>query len=227
MAWSKTQNWISGWQTASNTTAPTATFTTVPASGSLVLAATWCDGVTATMTISDNFGDAGTWNLVVGPKADTISVQRVTLFWKIVGTPSGGLKTVTATPSVAATNKGVAIAEFSPGGGTVTVAGTPTSNAGNTTGTLSPGTITYSGSNGLSIGVISNNNADPTANATYTGTVITANGWFHDVEDKLNVTSGTIDPNWSTATTDFWSALGAVFDATSASGPALMGQACL
>ena len=216
MSWTQVQNWADNWQIGSNATAPAVAMGSVPGAGNVVFAATWCDGITVTYTPSDTFSDGNTWNTVYGtPQADSINVQRIQLFWKQVGTPSGGGKTVTITPSGTATNKGLAVAEFNPNG-TVSVDGTPTSANGNSSGTYSPGAITAT-TGGLAIGVISQNNNDPTPNGSYTGTVITANGWFHDVEILLNSPSGSTDPNWTSGSSGFWLATGVVLKAAASS----------
>jgi len=221
MAWSKTQNWndTGAWQIGNNATASVVTLTNVPAAGSLVVAASWCDGTTVTYTPSDNFSDGNSWNTVFAtPQADSISVERIQIFWKQVGTPSGGGKAITLTPSGAATNKGFAAAEFNPGAGTtVSIDGTPISGNGNGSGTYSTGGITAA-VGGLAIGVVSQNSVDPTPNASYTGTVITANGWFQYVEELLNSPSGATDPSWTSGTSGFWLAAGVVFKATGGGG---------
>lgn len=217
MAFTLVQTWADA-DTAASSSTPLV-LVSVPTAGNLLVAiATGGTDVAQTFSIADNIGDSVSWNTAVGPQNNTFPNDRTYIFWKIVGTPSGGLKTITITSTGAETHLSVMAAEYNSGGGAAALDGTPVGASGIAGTNPAPGNIVTTSSAGLVIGYCTDNNADPTTAATYTRYLAgTAHQNFHAIEDKFTTASGTYNPGF-TENTGGWGAVGVAFKASGGGG---------
>lgn len=215
MAFSLVQTWADA-DTAASTSTPLV-LVSVPTAGNLLVACvTGGVDTTQTFSIADNIGDSVAWNTAVGPQNNPFPTDRSYIFWKVVGTPSGGLKTITATATGAETHFSVMAAEYAGGGGTIVLDGTPTSASAAAGTNPAPGAITTVSAAGLVIGYCTDNNADPTTGAGYTRYLAgTAHQNFHAIEDQFTTVGGSYNPGFSELTGG-WAALGVAFKVSGA-----------
>ena len=168
MSFSLVQAWAH--TNAASSTGVSLAFAAVPTAGNLLVAFTSL-GTSLTdthNTPTDDIGDGVPWALAKGPQSNGVA-DRGYLWWKQVGTPSGGQKTVTVTSSGTESQNIIAIAEYTAGvGGVITLDGTPV--GASSAGTSNPvaGSITTTTANGLIVAVCSDNNAVATAGTGFT-----------------------------------------------------------
>lgn len=202
MAFSAVQNWASNRVTSGTTAA--LVLGTVPVAGNLLVCCYSCDnGLTA--TIADNIGDGVPWTVAINGQGSSINVGRNYLAYKIVGTPSGGLKTVTMTASGSiALGAGLTVAEYT-ATGAITIDGTPTFATAQSA-VQAAGNITTTSAIGLVVSINQNNTAYSTADGTFNlqlGTPAQLT-WKLSIEDKFTTAAAVYNPSWTGSVSDFW-----------------------
>lgn len=210
MAFSITQAWSGAASGSQASGVPIVlTLAAVPAAGSLLVARGLIGSLTGTLTTpTDTIGDGEPWLLATGPVDNTI-IEREYLWWKQVGTPSGGGKDVSVTGDITGYT-GVYVIEYAPGGtGTVTMNGSPVSTNG-ANGTISAGSITLT-TGGLVVAVCSSSSNNSTAGTGFTSRQSTTFLNFLDAEDQYPSSSGAVTCEFVNATPAYWLALAAAF----------------
>lgn len=190
----------------------------IPTTGNLLVCTVTLDlDVAQTASCADNIGDAGVWATAAGPGNNSINGERLYIFWKVVGTPSGGQKTITVTSTGVQTKMTICAAEYAPGTvGTISIDGTSVQSNGSGTNPVA-GTIVTTAA-GLVVGWVGDNNATPAAGSGFTNQTTPANSQFNAVEDQITVSAGSYSVAWVEATNTTWGALGAAFKVTASGG---------
>lgn len=186
MAFSIAQNWLYFDRTTASALASTVTFAAQPLAGDLLVIEAQAHDLTTTLTVTDDFGDAGVWTLAVGPITNTPFSFRSWVYYKIVGTPSGSGRSVSSTPSVSVRNF-MAVVNYRTPGGVITLDGTPVSVV-NTVGSANPviGSVTTTSTDGVVIGLVHDSAGNCTAGAGFTVQTTTTGGiWQTTPEDKI------------------------------------------
>jgi hypothetical protein len=217
------QAWTS---TGSNITPTSLSFayTNVPAAGNLLVCVFVFDSALTLSSITDNIGDGVAWSLAIGPIVDNNNGSKNYVYYKVVGTPSGGLKTVTVTASAASSAINIALVEYHS-----SVAGTwatdGTASVVNTVSTNpSPGAITTTSADGIVVGEVTKSGATPTAGTGFTiETTFTAYFGYQAIEDKITTASGSYTASWADAASSTWTALAAAFKFTASASVFLAG----
>lgn len=194
------------------------TLGSVPVAGNLLVATCNLSDLINTISFSDNIGDGVGWTVSLGPVRQANLAQGSYIAWKPVGTPSGGGKAITATPSLSGLIVDLYAAEYQAGSVTWGLDGTPTSATGTATASLpDPGGIVTTSSGPLIIGVVSTFPSVPVAVTNWTIRVTGASNNNDATEDRIAVASGTYDPSWTgTGVAESWIAMGIAFKATAA-----------
>lgn len=215
MTVSAKQNWTSA-GTGTNVATQALVLVSIPTAGNLMVCYAERGLGTGTMSVADNIGDSVSWT-EINHIANTTEGVTVYGWWKVVGTPSGGLKTVTVTNVTDNRALQVTAAEYqsSVGGITWGLNGTASSNTGLASVNPSPGAITLDANPSVVIGFVSTDNALSTAVATYTRQAIIEAFGEDAVEDKFVAASGSQTPSWTSASSN-WCAMGSAFKATPA-----------
>jgi hypothetical protein len=211
---SRTQDWTSN-QTAGAVASLSKAYVSVPTAGNLLVCYGGCSNSTTITVPTDDINDGGAWAAVAfpSPLAEPNDLSFLYMFWKKVGTPSGGGKTVTITPGVNS-NIEIAIAEFSTGGSpTWAVDGTPTKAENITSTDPTPGSITTTQTSGLVVGITMHTVIAITAAAGYTKRATMNILRNTDIEDQIVTSAGSYTPSWTMAS-GVWSAGGVAFKAT-------------
>lgn len=199
------QDWASTMDVASGSSNGYA-LTSVPTSGNMIIGVVRINDETCTASFSDDFGDAGAWS-VVGPVQLGGVATTAYIGYKVVGTPSGGGKTVTVTPAGgfgAPYGITMNVAEVSlPVGALDDSESTATFGADPSLTT----DLTTTVSNGLIIGFLVD-----TQTATQTGSYVLKvnNDNFCCIVSLLNSAAGTHDPAF-TASAASYVLIGAAF----------------
>jgi hypothetical protein len=184
----------------------------VPAAGNLLVALTQKGNITDIQNApTDNLGDGVAWQLAVGPDDNQIA-ERGYMWWKQVGTPSGGGKTITTTSAGATANCFLEAAEYAPGAvGTISLNGTPvnakTANASPNAGSLT----TVAAAASVIVAYGSCTGAAVTVGAGYTGrlfeTVVNNTG----IQDQFTSIAGVFPTAFTGGASGFCYALAAAF----------------
>jgi len=200
----------------------TNTLASVPTTGNLLVAfltAGDAGGAVSISSFTDNIGDSVSWiasslNPVTFPGGGNIKYNA---YWKVVGTPSGGLKAVTAT--IAATQAlALYVAEYGVSSGTPTwsITGTPVSSTGTSSTPANAGSITTAIADSVLVGLAGSSNNHWLVGSGYT-IQASAGVWENnDVEDKIVSATGTYAVDWTNPVSPGdWAAMGIAFGATS------------
>lgn len=213
MAITLTNAWKTG--TAIFTTTANAVLDSIPSAGDLLVCCAATLTSTNTITVSDSIGDGVSWSTAIGPTT-LGAVGAMYIFYKQVGTPSGGGKTVTATVSNADFMP-IGVGGYSGGPTPWTLDGSPTSSSNASSANPAPGAIVTTSAGPLVIGFANtaNNGLTPGSGYNFKATV----SLFGDgqVEDRIASSSGSYNPNW-TASSDAWIAQGAAWRSEAAAG---------
>lgn len=205
---------------ATGSTAPLV-LTNVPAAGNLLVAfATTGDGSAwSAMGISDNIGDAGTWvpftPAYIGLNhAD--SSQRIFGWYKIVGTPSGGGKTITSAFTGVA-QMTLFAGEYGDDAGPVTwtVDGTQVSAFGLDT-LPNAGSITTTGTNSVIIGAIEAGGGPLSVGTGFTSRQTSLSWNNYLIQDRAAATATSYAVDTTSPSDQAWGAMGIAFKATPA-----------
>ncbi len=146
---------VQAWKNSSNSGASlSVAFNSVPTAGNLLVAVAVVEqGTTRTLSLSDTIGDGVAWVYDIDA-TNSFGDGHIYICHKIVGTPSGGGKTVTTTPNISSVNV-LGIAEFSGVDPANPVDGTPKQASGSSA-TGSPGAMAVR-SGSLVVGAILTN----------------------------------------------------------------------
>lgn len=186
----------------------------VPLPGSLIVVFTEYDDTNGNPTITDNLGDAGTWVTRLTAISDSIDSGLLSMHHKIVGTPSGGNKTVTMT--CASTGNKLIFAgvyynpsaDLSPDGSAVSTINTTAANP-----TL-PAITTTNQPDIVLVGLVMSGIFSPTAGPGYTvrrSVVAPFNAGV--VQDRIKASGSSETMSW-TAASGIYTALGGAFKTT-------------
>jgi hypothetical protein len=221
---------LQAWKHAVTSSPPTQTdlvLTSVPIAGNLLVVVVHFSISATTVAMTDSIGDGVGWNTGVGPVNDSSSAyQRQYIFWKVVGTPSGGAKTLTATWSGGTTpgTLGVDAAEYQSAGGVISLDGTATSASGHNVGPATTTGITTTGTEGLVISTLTDNAANyttPTGGFTNraigNGTTDQSDIWNNNVADQYTSSAATYTPSQVLGGSEFWINMAIGFKAATAS----------
>lgn len=158
-------------------------------------------------SVSDTIGDGVAWNQC--STTHSVNGEQTLLLWKQVGATVTG-RTVTVTLTGAA-HMALIYGEGAVTSGTAGLDGTPTYATATSTNP-DPGAITTSSTSSWVIGYSSNSGAEPTVGTGYTSRFSTF--WFNadSVEDRITTSSGSYDPNWTSAS-QTWGAAGCALQA--------------
>ena len=222
MAITRTQAWTSAVKDNAIGSTVTNTLVSVPTAGNLLVAwlQTGDDGGAATISsFSDNIGDGVSWTAMTTNPTSMPggSNTRILGYYKVVGTPSGGLKavqcTITGTQALI-----LFVAEYSDTAVTWTVDGSQVSAAVASVGPANAGSITTTGSNSVVIGCALSDDSVWTAGTNYTSRGTEAATWAAmTVEDWVQSTTGTNAVDFGTAGSPAsWAAMGIAFKASAA-----------
>ena len=195
----------------------TQTFTNVPLAGDLIWAQAMTNTPASTISIADTFGDAGVWNLITGPTNDSLGAVRTATYWKIVGTPGGGGKTVTATFGTSGSSQ-LLVGSWTPPAGTVVIDGTPLEGTAHTSGSVPPGTITTTSDNGLVVGSIATNGAAATIGSWGTQQLAILYTYNNSIGTAITTSAGTVTPSWALVGTDYYIAEAVAFGISGGGG---------
>jgi len=200
----------------------TNTLASVPTAGNLLVACLSSGDAGGAITVSsfsDNIGDSVSWtasslNPVTFPGGGGVQYR---IYYKVVGTPSGGLKavqcTITGTQALA-----LFVAEYgvSSGSPTWSVTGTPVSATGLAAAApANAGSITTAIADAVLIGFAGSSSNHWLAGSGYT--IQASSGvWANDdVEDKIVSATGTYAVDWTNPVSPGdWAAMGIAFGAT-------------
>jgi hypothetical protein len=183
-------------------------FTSVPTAGSILIAGGFNNGAAKTLNLpTDDSGDGVSWTLGKNSSAGGAVDCNMSTYYKVMGTPSGGGKTVTIT----GTNGGIVlfIAEFNGNAASSNVDGTPTANSGSGSPSA-PGTVTTTRTNGLVVGMTSTSSGTPTAVAPFTRRSVNTTYQPIAIEDYYPSAAGPYDANMTNGGVG-WNAIGIAF----------------
>ena len=189
-------------------------YTNVPTAGNLLVCAFATDSTKTLTSITDNIGDGVNWTLARGPDASAFSGSNLYTYYKVVGTPSGGNKTVTVLQS----GSGVltmGLAEYATDKpGTWSIDGTPVGTSGNSTDPTA-GSITTAASTSIIVSQVMSGGSDPTAGSGFTvRNVFTPFIYFQDIEDQITTSANAYSVAWVNAVSNQWTAQGTAFTLT-------------
>jgi hypothetical protein len=188
----------------------------VPTAGNVVVVCTAVADHLQTISMSDDFSDGNSWNTLIGPITELNDDAALYIFWKAIGTPSGGGKTVTATASGSA-NVVLSVVEYAVDVGVTWASDGSASSTEQTATDPTPGAINTTGSNGVVIGYcIHTNSTALTSVAGFTSRVqLTGSAAMRneDIEDQITTASGSYTAGW-TAASQLWRALAGAIKAT-------------
>lgn len=220
MTITRVQNWTVANKGDGSGSTVTNTLTSVPTAGNLLVACLSSGDNGGAITVSsfdDNIGDGVSWephpNNPRGLGTD-FSNSKYRMYYKTVGTPSGGGKavqcTVTGTQALQ-----LFVAEYGIASGTPAwaVDGTPNSNVG-LIGLANSGNITTAGSDTVVIGFSGSTDSLWGAGSGYTRQVTSSNWASDGVEDRFVTSANTYAVDWTSGGTDGqWAAMGIAFRA--------------
>jgi hypothetical protein len=174
------QAWASAPRAAS---AQSKALVNVPTAGNVVVVCTAVADHLQTISMSDDFSDGNSWNTLIGPITELNDDAALYIFWKAIGTPSGGGKTVTATASGSA-NVVLSVVEYAVDVGVTWASDGSASSTEQTATDPTPGAINTTGSNGVVIGYcIHTNSTALTSVAGFTSRVQLSRN--EDIEDQI------------------------------------------
>jgi hypothetical protein len=183
----------------------------IPAAGDLLIAVFSLTDTQTLTSLADTIGDGVPWVQAGTTVHDNNSGSNNYVYYKTVGTPSGGAKTVTLTASATA-GMVLSIAAYRS-----SVAGTWSTDGFisviNTTSTNpSPGSITTTAADGVVLGYVVKSGATPTAGTGFT-LQAAPTGYFgyEGVEDQITTAAGSYTAAWVDGASSTWSALSAAF----------------
>jgi hypothetical protein len=177
----------------------------VPATNSIVVVAvSSLTSMAPSETPSDNFGDSGTW-VALQQYVNVAYGYTMSMWYKVIGTPSGGGKTVTVTSSVR-NDISIAVAEYATSSAGTWSTDTQSAVADTYSNSINPGAITTTGG-GVIVGTAY---ALPTLTSTGSGftsrlALATAAATLY-ISDNISTAAGTYNATWSRPTSTTWSA---------------------
>lgn len=224
MSISKVQGFILGTKVSGTGSSVQAVFTTVPLAGSqlvAVLTSGDAGGAASISSFTDNIGDGVAWT--AGTQVGVIAGggnSNYRIYYKTVGTPSGGNKTVTA--AITGTQAlSLFISEFSTTGGAWSVTGSQLA----TNGSASPpdsGTLTTAVANAVLIAVAGASGGTTPVQPTGFSAPATSTNWAFDyVSYQIVSAAGPYSTAW-TNNSNNWMAMAIAFGSAS-STPAITG----
>jgi hypothetical protein len=183
----------------------------IPAAGDLLIAVFSLTDTQTLTSLADTIGDGVSWVQAGTTVHDNNSGSNSYVYYKTVGTPSGGAKTVTLTASATA-GMVLSIAAYRS-----SVAGTWSTDGFvsviNTTSTNpSPGAITTTAADGVVLGYVVKSGATPTAGTGFTlQSAPTGYFGYEGVEDRITTAAGSYTAAWVDGASSTWSTLGSAF----------------
>ena len=211
------QPWVAI-RTSGVVTPATITLASIPIAGNLLIVQSESDGGT-TIAISDTIGDGVPWTRARGPEVANVA-YNCSIYYKIVGTPLGGGKTISSTPSASA-NTTCKAGEYTTGAaGTIALdvsSYVSTVTLGTSTNPYAP-SLTTTGSIGLIVGFSADSSAAfSTAGAGYVSREATVAYYGQEtVEDQYTSAAGTYAVTFVNANVAGWVAQAIAFKFTPA-----------
>lgn len=228
MAITRVQTFAVTWKTAGTGSTVTHTMASVPTAGNLLVACLASGDTGATQititSFDDNIGDGVPWTeSTLNPQGLTVSSKtKYRMYYKVVGTPSGGLKDVQCTiTSIQALV--LFVGEYGVDSGVPTWSVTGSQIAANGVSPTFPadaGDITTTIPDAVLVGFSGCQGSNWNAGSGYTRQA-TSTEWAQDsVEDRIVSSTGTYAVDWVTgASPNNWVAMGIAFGATDGGSP--------
>jgi hypothetical protein len=186
----------------------------VPLPGSLIVVFTEYDSGNGNPTITDNLGDAGAWNTPLTAISDSVNSGLLSVHYKIVGTPSGGNKTITMTCALTG-NKLIFAGYYYNPSADLSIDGSAVSSANVTaTNPTTPAITTTNTPDGVVLGFVMSAIFNPTVSLPW---VLrrTATAPFNcgEVIDQITNGATSYTPTWAAAS-GVYSSIGVAFKRT-------------
>lgn len=210
---------VQAWTTQRTTTGTTAVkaFVNVPTTGNLLVCCIGGASFLTVSTVTDDIGDGVSWSAGGAHNAGTNTSTDLNMYYKVVGTPSGGGKTVTVTMSGSGI-KMIAIKELSGNASSSLIDGTPLAVSGSSAN-FSIGSITLTDASYV-VGFVQNNDgSNPTAGSGFGNLTAMAVDGAGALEDMVGV-AGSQTVAFTHAASDTWDGIAVAFKPAAAGGGA-------
>lgn len=227
MAITRVQNWTVVPKTGGAGSTVDNVLATVPVAGNLLqlyIGSGDSGGAISGLTITDTIGDGVSWTAMTTnptPLGNVGSLAYVQGYYKVVGTPSGGAKTVTATIS-GTQALALFVAEYGDGAGSPTwaVDGAQIEAYGPAaSGAPIAGSIVVTGTNTIITGFAQLESGTLAAGTNYTSQATNNVFAKYMVEDRITTSAATYPVDLSTPTDRAWGMQAIAFTATTGTPP--------